>query len=107
MTIPRTNARLFNITNRSRPSGNYCLEVPFQAVGQVDRTEAKWAGEDAFAEERRMAKEQAAASKRPGGDWAGRICRAQRKILFGQFSPVEQERYGFAVPFHTQSEAVS
>jgi len=30
MTIPRTNARLFNITNRSRPSGNYCLGVPFR-----------------------------------------------------------------------------
>ena len=36
-----------------------------QAVGQVDRTQAKWAREDAFAEERRIAKEQAAASKRP------------------------------------------
>jgi hypothetical protein len=36
-----------------------------QAVRQVDRTEAKWAREDAFAEERRIAKEQAAASKRP------------------------------------------
>ena len=36
-----------------------------QAVGQVDRTEAKWAREDAFAKERRIAKEQAAASKRP------------------------------------------
>src|SRR4030095_13244875 len=33
-----------------------------QAVGQVDRTEAKWAQEDAFAEERRIAKERAAAS---------------------------------------------
>ena len=36
-----------------------------QAVGQVDRTEAKWAREDAFAEERRIAKERAATSKRP------------------------------------------
>ena len=36
-----------------------------QAVGQVDRTEAKWAREDAFAEERAIAKERAAASKRP------------------------------------------
>ena len=36
-----------------------------QAVRQVDRTEAKWAREDAFAEERRIAKEQAAAPKRP------------------------------------------
>ena len=36
-----------------------------QAVGQVNRTEAKWAREDAFAEERAIAKERAAASKRP------------------------------------------
>jgi hypothetical protein len=36
-----------------------------RAVGQVDRTEAKWAREDAFAEERAIAKERAAASKRP------------------------------------------
>jgi hypothetical protein len=36
-----------------------------QAVGQVDRTEAKWAREDAFAEERAIAKARAAASKRP------------------------------------------
>ena len=36
-----------------------------QAVSQVDRTEAKWAREDAFAEERAIAKAQAAASKRP------------------------------------------
>ena len=36
-----------------------------QAVGQVDRTQAKWAREDAFAEERAIAKERAAASKRP------------------------------------------
>ena len=36
-----------------------------QAVRQVDRTEAKWAREDAFAEERAIAKERAAASKRP------------------------------------------
>ena len=36
-----------------------------QAVRQVDRTEGKWAREDAFAEERAIAKERAAASKRP------------------------------------------
>ena len=36
-----------------------------QIVGQVDRTEAKWAREDAFAEERAIAKERAAASNRP------------------------------------------
>ena len=36
-----------------------------QAVRQVDRTEAKWAREDAFAAERATAKAQAAASKRP------------------------------------------
>ena len=36
-----------------------------QAVRQVERTEAKWAREDAFAEERAIAKERAAASKRP------------------------------------------
>ena len=36
-----------------------------QAVRQVDRTEAKWAREDAFAEERAIAKARAAASKRP------------------------------------------
>ena len=36
-----------------------------QAVSQVDRTEAKWAREDAFAAERAIAKARAAASKRP------------------------------------------
>jgi hypothetical protein len=36
-----------------------------QAVRQVERTEAKWAREDAFAEERAIAKARAAASKRP------------------------------------------
>jgi hypothetical protein len=36
-----------------------------QAVRQVDRTEAKWAREDAFAEERAIARERAAAPKLP------------------------------------------
>ena len=36
-----------------------------RAVGQVDRTEAKWAREDAFAAERAIAKARAAAPKQP------------------------------------------